>query len=623
MNFKRQKSVRLYLHPMYSKRLVMMMHDFKIVNLELKTATHTNQTGAALSLLGSDGERLPWKTARYDAVEGAFPGFTLRTKDICGANVALTAFSSPDENPLTALRIDLENATHAPVRGQLRLFPMTADQDRYLTGLWDTGYQPYQPNLRALTMLDSQYGRKGDLLTDGYAAVRIVSSDGLIPVFTGKDAHNFRPDNCLSFDYSLNPGEKRSIRALFGLNDCDFSTDPDALEQRARAFWRNLLSRVTLRPDARSRRIQTIYDRMIVQCLQMLAKYQGEEDWIYPRQGCVGRFIWAWEAAYFLTALDRIGLHEYTRPAHRMLLERWQIADETSPEFGKIANPHVEWANTNGSVIWCVSKHLLAHHDEEFFRECLPCLQRAVRWIENKRTAAPQPGDAPRLFPSARASDWGEIGQHFTYTDSVNVMGYRALTQALRAYQSDWADEMEAVCLDYAGALQAVVRQLESGHDESEDYMPTHILGFTFEQMRTHCFYSDGVMYMPMCGNLDPNGRLMGFVERYYQRHGLMDHDLPGRITNMDYGETGLYGDVYYTNVPEICWFYVYLMRGDRKGAERMLQSIYRYNLTAEFTTSERYTPLDPWFAPWQPNASACGRIIDALLDYYGSRENQ
>ncbi len=623
MKFEKQKSVRLYLQPMYSRRLIMMMHDFKLVNLALNTATHTNQKGASLSLLGTDGERLPWKGARYDAVEGAFPCFTLRTKDVCGASIAMTAFSSPEENPLTALSIELKNDTPQPLTGRLCIFPVTAEHDQYLTGMWDTGYQPYQPNLRAQTMLDSHYALRGDLLTDGYASLRLTDADGLTPVFTGKDGHIFRPDNCLAFDYALNPGETRTLKALWGLAECDFTAHPAMLEQQARAYWQELLHNVTLRPATRSKKLQTIYERMIVQCLQMLARYEDDPHWIYPRQGCIGRFIWAWEAAYFLVPLDHIGLHEYTRPAHEMLLKRWQITDESDPECGKINNPHVDWANTNGAVIWCVSEHLLAHRDEHFFRECLPYLKRAVSWIEKKRNAPPQEGDAPRLFPSARASDWAEVGQHFTYTDSVNVMGYRSLLIALETYGCDWADEMRGIYGDYADALQEVVRRLESGHDESEDYMPTHIWGRTFEEVRIHCHYSDGVMYMPMCGNLDPAGKLMGFVERYFERHGLMDYGLPGRMSNMDWGEVGLYGDVYYTNVPEICWFYVYLLRGDRDKARKMLDSIYRYNLTNEYTTSERYTPLSPWFAPWQPNASACGRIIAAMLDYYGEMDSR
>ena len=44
-----------------------------------------------------------------------------------------------------------------------------------------------------------------------------------------------------------------------------------------------------------------------------------------------------------------------------------------------------------------------------------------------------------------------------------------------------------------------------------------------------------------------------------------------------------------------------------------------RYGMSAEFYMQERYADNDPAFCPWQPNASANGRLILMLFDYYGA----
>jgi hypothetical protein len=40
--------------------------------------------------------------------------------------------------------------------------------------------------------------------------------------------------------------------------------------------------------------------------------------------------------------------------------------------------------------------------------------------------------------------------------------------------------------------------------------------------------------------------------------------------------------------------------------------------MTSEYYMIERYHENDPYFCPWSPNASANGRLINMLLDYYG-----
>ena len=66
----------------------------------------------------------------------------------------------------------------------------------------------------------------------------------------------------------------------------------------------------------------------------------------------------------------------------------------------------------------------------------------------------------------------------------------------------------------------------------------------------------------------------------------------------------------------EIAWFYVALANGDRDRARELLYALYEYAMSEEFYMLERYASNDPAYAPWSPNASANGRLINMMLDF-------
>ena len=112
-------------------------------------------------------------------------------------------------------------------------------------------------------------------------------------------------------------------------------------------------------------------------------------------------------------------------------------------------------------------------------------------------------------------------------------------------------------------------------------------------------------------------------MEAFYREIGMLDdeHGLSSRMTNDDCGSPGLYGNVYYTGVSEICWIQAWKARGELEKAEAYLRGLLKYNITREYIVSERYSSVDPWFTPWQPNGSGAGRLNGFLLDYFGERE--
>ena len=79
-------------------------------------------------------------------------------------------------------------------------------------------------------------------------------------------------------------------------------------------------------------------------------------------------------------------------------------------------------------------------------------------------------------------------------------------------------------------------------------------------------------------------------------------------------------GRTWYTTWSEHSRYTYYKHAGNRAECKKLLEALLRYNVTTEYYQCERYDDHDAYIAPWMPNASANGRVLDMLFDYYGKR---
>ena len=61
------------------------------------------------------------------------------------------------------------------------------------------------------------------------------------------------------------------------------------------------------------------------------------------------------------------------------------------------------------------------------------------------------------IFSTGRASDWGEEGQHWTYTDAVNVYGLSFMAQCYEKFGAEEAAYIRGVYEEYRGILMGVL----------------------------------------------------------------------------------------------------------------------------------------------------------------------
>lgn len=626
--WEKPKTSKVYLHTPGSNRILMLQPDAKITNLALKNeGRHTRQSACGVHLLAGKTEPQPldFHHTRFDTVKDGLPFYTVLGEDPENeCKLSMSAFATDDQNPLTYVRITVSNEENYPIEGSIGLLPREAyNGDQYLTGIFDTGYESYQPNFKQwLLQRQLRFNETAPLSAAApSASMRILSAQGFSVHWISREEqpHRFRAQDYFACDYTVEPGKSLTLDFVFCASPMTEKTvrSLDVAKAIMTAFWQERLSHVKILPQCDAPRIRDMYLQNITQCMQMIAQYDGMEG-IVVRQGDVGRYLWIWEAIHVLRCLALVGLPEYAPPVYDTYCS-WMIME--GDNYGKLNYPFVRWDNAEGALLLGIAEHLKIVDDKALYLHYRPYTTALLSYIERRRHAETD-GKYPGLYPCGRASDWGEVGYHWTYTDAFILRAIRSYLQVCEKYGAEETASVRAIEADYTKAIAQVANDLYLGHEEDEAFILPHIAGVPFEDSYNHCFYTDGAPFLNLIGVvMEPNSRMFEQMENFYRENGLFEHNLAGRITNAtDYGSFA-YGDCYYTGIAEFCWIYPWMARGEWEKADAMTDALLRYNVTTEYIVSERYCSIDPWYVPWQPNGSGSARLCMFLLDYYKRKQ--
>jgi hypothetical protein len=116
--------------------------------------------------------------------------------------------------------------------------------------------------------------------------------------------------------------------------------------------------------------------------------------------------------------------------------------------------------------------------------------------------------------------------------------------------------------------------------------------------------------------------KFLRYLDRRKLRHGGLYNKMPGTIgprgsLKHSYDATGK-SVVWYVSTAEACFFRYFLRHGMYERCEEIIRDNIRFAMTDEYYMIERFHENEPYFIPWSPNASANGRLIKMLVDYYG-----
>ncbi len=614
----RPKTTKVYLHRPLSERICVLFPDFKLLSLPLlDDGSHVGQPGVGLLFLhGEEMQGFDLDETSFRPVEGGLPIYEIINKGECLTKVE--AFAGGERNPTLYFKVTLINQSEARLIGSFGMMPRSG-QEKYMVNQHQEGYSPYRPNEKNWYMLKRTWNAIDDKRAKSNMGYMHIKSEGL-PLTWVTDApsgHSFAAADYFRVDYSLRPGEQTSfsgaLRAKDPIEDFDYK------EKRAEAvtFWAGEVAKIKRYPGTADERILSAFRHAAMQCLQMLARYEGKET-VSVRQGDIARFVWPYEGSQILVNLDRIGLSEHTCAGFRGYIDRW--LEKEGANKGRI-NSTAGWENATGSVLWGVSEHLKFTKSKEDFDYFLPYLVMMRDWIQKRRTE-PREGGFEGIFPSGKGSDWAEVGQFWTFTDSHNCMALRSMCEALALFGSSEYVATKMIYDEYSEILCDIRDLLHRGHEEDEIFILPHMLGIAFEDSENYSYYTDGAPYLLYTGFIEPGSLLQKQMEAFFRKRGQFEKGLTGRMTSCasmwDEAYFGGYGDVWYTMQSETYWIKTWLAAGETEKATETLRACLTYGMTEEFVVAERYCSINPWYSPWQPNGSGSSRVIEMLIAYFG-----
>ena len=619
--WQKPKTTKLYLHPPLSERIALLCPDMKLLDLSLRDdGTHVGQDGIGVIFL--HGEELCGFDADgtvFRPVEGGIPIYEAKNGD--GVQVGLEAFCNFERDPTVFFKVTVTNHTDRAVCDKIAVMPRSG-RETYMLNQHQEGYSPYRPNYKNWFMLKRTWRACEDGLfaTDGAGALRLYA-DGLDVCWLWDDpkGRKFAASDCFAVNYRVEAGRSVSFCGALRTGNVIPHFDYEAEKELAYSAWGDILDGIKIAPDTDDERYLAPFRHLAVQLTQMLARYEGSEL-VATRQGDVGRFIWPYEAVQVINILDRIGLSDNTFEALRYFCERWFVSE--GEDRGKIGS-RAGWDNFTGSVIWGISEHLKRVCDRSELEYFLPYLLAMRDWIQKMRFLPREKG-CMGIFPAGKGSDWADVAQFWTFTDSHNAMALRSMSAMLELYSHPEAAVTREIYRDYARIIEAIRDELRRGHETDEAFILPHQLGVPFEDSENYSYYTDGAPYLLYTGFIQPGSVLHRQMEDFFRRRGQFENGLTGRMTSCssmwDEAYFGGYGDVWYTMQSETYWVKAWMACGERWRAFGTLQSLMEYGMTEEYAVAERYCSINKWYSPWQPNGSGSARFIEMLLECFGER---
>lgn len=511
-----------------------------------------------------------------------------------------------------------------------------------MQGTQNTNYAPFLGTASRWLEPPMDVKVEGDAVTLGGRALLTYRSDvparmAFLADYATGASEPLLPEavnNCLRCNLEIEPGKTATLDLVVAGTSALMPADElepmrqmtyEAALARAEAYWERGLAPgmklVTPEP-----RLNDIYRFLILSCLGNVTK-EPERPWHVPYQFPGWDGVWPWECAHMVDALCSVGFHEEMEPTLRYFTER-QTGLGAYEEPGRgpegevkstygcyTGNFLLRWMNETGSVMWAMASKYLYSHDAEWLRANKESILAAWDWIQGERARTRRYTDSGEkvayygLLPKGRVHDWNDW-HYFFFSDTFTWKGMDSMAAAFRAAGFPEAERMMGEVDEYRQCLlEAVARAQLVDPDTGLLFVPN--LVFYREGERGGLWWADGPSCMFSTGLLDArtDARFESMLAYLQQTWGT----LVGLTNRMDEPkELGKKNPFWYVNSCERGYYQNYLARGEIEKAILVFYSNLVYGLSNDcYQTVERIHVSDANYAPFQPNASGNGRMID------------
>jgi hypothetical protein len=647
MAWERPKTIKLYLQPPACDRLITLWPDLKIVDQAATAPPDSPQDCFGVHLLfGPSAQAVSWEETRFRVrgdgipVHGArarWEDFRIELECFCGWD-APRPDGAPSGHPLlrppvpmqsgavTYVKLTVSNEAAQGRDFLLGLLPRTTEKEYYLWGIRSDFYASYRPQVATWDWVPNTWTAEEATLRDGDRALAWVAPEGTVATWrerapVGHGAHYY-----LELTTRIPARESRVFYLALGPAEpvLGGAAAYEARQAQTVARWEQELAAVRRVPGAGEGEIREIYWSLIGQCLQMLAL--DHEGLLRPRQGGGCPHVWPWEAVEFLTALDRVGLGHWVRETYEFFRRHQMTEGPDRGRYAAVGAPN--WYGHTGAVLRGLGDRLVREGSEAYFAGWRESALAAVEWIEGLRakTKTKRRKLGWGLMAPGPGHDWEIPAQYWCFTDVSSYRGLREIARAFAHFGDPEAGRLQAAADEYEACLKRTLEQVIKGQEEREDVYIPNLLGAEESWPPRGPYFADGPVNLIQAGILDPHSDLFERLEKYFQNHGWMQNGLTGLMTDGLFSWSSFFtdpwaGHTWYTSFSDMGWFYGWLARGERTKAVRTLRAQFLYGMTSEYYMQERFADNDPTFCPWQPNASANGRTLMMILDFYGEEE--
>ena len=551
-----------------------------------------------------NGELMPIKGTKYKTRRDGVAIHSL-SKDMDAVKFHQEVFCDTLRVSTAYIKVSVENGFGIEQKVELGALVRTGPESLF-TGCSDPdGYYGYNP-LRSYWENEEmlRYEKKEGFLTDG--TYRLY--------FDEKENFSFGGENDLNITLELKPYEKRTFTFAFTRNENE-PLNYNAARRNTEAFWKKELGKAKFVPDKKG--VEPLFFNFLTQLLQMFACPRGE-NYAIMRQGATQRYHWP-EAKEIIKAFSHIGGYDdYIEAALSHYFNDMQEKDGENK--GRIHYEYVPWNSRSAAALEMFAYAVKSNGD--FYDKYIAQAMEAFYWMERERAkSADIEGAVKGLFPPGIATDHDFNGaQQWTFADTAMLRGYKSLLEVLKESDSAYASEIKAAYDDYFGVMKGIFDKFAEEQKDSEFlYLPRDPKNNPELEARLD---KDAFGYMfpneALALGLGGYGTETSEKVIYTYSHGRQAEN--GLIYPMYRSKTGT-GRTWYTTWAEHVRYAYYKESGNREKCRELIDALLKYNVTTEYYQCERYDDHDAYSGPWMPNASANGRVLDMLFDYYGKRK--
>ncbi len=614
-NWDKPFTFKRYINPPFAENIITQWSNTMILigeNAGGSDPQHHHDGHVNDSLLPSAGmlfmykDKIPdLKTVVYITREDGIPVHGI-IKDFGSFSLKMEAFADTARIPTAYTRVTLKNLTDAKISDTLSLLART-DSELELIGARDPDGYVFPTFPRERWMKAQPWKCSENKLTDGTYEILYQLGENV--------SAQSREDGIVDFNFMLEENCSATIELAFGRGNVspDFSyvSEKEMCEQ----YWENELSKIKFFPKSDEPEFYAMYRSLVCEMLQMF-NYPKGVNYVHPRQGGLQRFLWPVEFCEMIKGLAKIGGYErYLDETLNLLFNVMQSRREEN--YGQVVNFGIPWGAVTGSALTsfaasaiCSKKLYLRYKDQAY---------SAFSWIESFRSTTKGSKEyANGLFPPLQSCDAPTVGQLWGLTDVWNIQGYKDYLEALKMYSDEHIAEVEEALADYLSSIQTVFNRVVVTQGASDDLIipldarnDPEIEQAIEEQSFQHALYDYSLLSIGLAGYGTPLAEKI--IELCYKAENAE------RGLTMGSKQSGVRSPTrYYGSLTDSVMYCYYRKTGRDDKAKEILDAQLKYLMSEEYYMGERYDRCDPYYFPWSPNASASGRTVLMLFDFYG-----